>query len=85
MVLQSPHLLKDWIPQIQCSSNLFSFPLFIYLFIYVFIIFFQLLYLELGFLSVAYLTVANLAQFEISGRCLVLVRSQNLVKFLSLC
>ena len=32
-------------------------------------IFFCLLYLELGFLSVAYLTVANLARLGISVHC----------------
>ena len=65
MVLESPHLLKDSNPQIQCSSDLFSFPLFIYLFIYLFVIF-HLLDLEWRFLSVAYLRVANLAQFGTS-------------------
>ena len=66
MVLQSPILLKDCNPQIKCSSDLFSFPLFIYLFIYLSI--FQLIYWESGFLSVASVMVANLAQLEISGR-----------------
>ena len=37
--------------------------------------FFQLLYLESGFLSVAYLTVANLARLEISVHCQVSFRS----------
>ena len=39
----------------------------------------------MGFLSVAYVTLANSAQFGISGRCYVSVRFQNLVRFLSLC
>ena len=52
----------------------------VYLFIY-----FQLLYLESGFLSVAYLTVANLARLEISVHCQVSVRSQFLVRPFSQC
>ena len=47
--------------------------------------FFQLLYLESGFLSVAYLTVANLARLGISVHCQVPVRSQYLVRLLSQC
>ena len=47
--------------------------------------FFQLLYLQLGFLSVAQLTVANLAQFEISVHWQVSVRQQYLVRLLSQC
>ena len=33
VVLESPHLLKESNPQMQCSSDLFSFSLFIDLFI----------------------------------------------------
>ena len=45
--------------------------------------FFQLLYLESWFfLSVAYLTVANLARLGISVHCQVSVRSQYLVRLL---
>ena len=47
--------------------------------------FFELLYLESGFLSVAFLTAANLARRGISVYCYVTVRSQYLVKLLSLC
>ena len=46
---------------------------------------FQLLYLESRFLSVAYLTVANLARRGISVHCQVSVRSQYLVRILSQC
>ena len=48
-------------------------------------IFFQLLYLESGFLSVAYLTIANLARLGISVHCQVSVRLQYLVRLLSQC
>ena len=51
----------------------------------VFFFFFQLLYLESGFLFVAYLTVANLARLGISVHCQVSVRSQYLVRLLSQC
>ena len=47
--------------------------------------FFQLLYLESRFLSVAYLTAANLARLGISVHCQVSVRSKYLVRFLSQC
>ena len=48
--------------------------------------FLQLLYLESGSLSVAYLTVAHLARLEISVHCQVVsVRSQYLVRLLSQC
>ena len=47
--------------------------------------FFQLLYLESGFLSVAYLAVANLARLGISVHCQASVRSQCLVRLLSQC
>ena len=48
--------------------------------------FFQLLYLESWFfLSVAYLTVANLARLGISVHCQVSGRSQYLVRLLSQC
>ena len=46
---------------------------------------FQLLYLESGFVSIAYLTVANLARLGISVHCQVSVRSQYLVRLLSQC
>ena len=46
---------------------------------------FQLLYVESGFLSVAYLMVASLVQFGISVRCQVSAKSQYLVRLLSLC
>ena len=49
------------------------------------IFFFYLLYLELCFLSAAYLTVANLAGLGISVHCQVSVRSQYLVRLLSQC
>ena len=48
-------------------------------------LFFQLLYLESGFLSVAYLMVANLAHLGISVYCQVSVRYQYLVRLLSKC
>ena len=47
--------------------------------------FFWLLYLESGFLSVAYLAVANLARLGISVHCQASVRSQCLVRLLSQC
>ena len=47
--------------------------------------FFYLVYLESGFLSVAYLAVANLARIGISVHCQVSIRSQYLVRLLSLC
>ena len=47
------------------------------------IFFHYLLYLESGFLSVAYLTVANLARLGISVHCYVSVRCQYLVRLLS--
>ena len=47
--------------------------------------FFQLLYLESGFLSVAYLAVANLARIGISVHCQASARSQCLVRLLSQC
>ena len=47
--------------------------------------FFQLLYLELVLLSVAYLTAANLARLRIPVQCQVSVRSQYLVRLLSQC
>ena len=48
-------------------------------------LFFQFLYLESGFLSVAYLTVANLARLGISVHCQVSVRFQYLVRLISQC
>ena len=47
--------------------------------------YYYLLYLEPVFLSVAYLTVANLARLGISVHCQVSVRSQCLVRLLSQC
>ena len=47
--------------------------------------FYYLLYLKLGFLSIAYLAVANLARLRISVYCQVSVRSQYLVRLLSQC
>ena len=46
---------------------------------------FQLLYLESDFLSIGYLTAANLVRLVISVHCLVSGRSQYLVRLLSLC
>ena len=47
--------------------------------------FFQLLYLEPGFLFIAYLTVVNLVRLGISVHCQVSGRSQYLVRLLSWC
>ena len=51
----------------------------------VFFIFLQFLYLESRFLSVAYLTVANLARLGISVHCQDSVRSHYLVRLFSQC
>ena len=56
---------------LQCKTNFFPF--------------FQLLYLESAFLSIAYLTVANLARLGILVHYQVSVRSQYLVRLLSQC
>ena len=66
-------------------SSIFILLMFYYIYAQYRFLPFQLLYLESGFLSIGYLTAANLARLVISVHCLVSGRSQYLVRLLSLC
>ena len=81
-------------PYLMGFSQIFTsgrYPIKIYHAVYIcekkmfFVGFFQLLYLKSGFLSVAYLTVADLSRLGISVHCQASVRFQYLVRLLSYC